>query len=213
MISVHLWNFLYAFIPKCFMQNPKKSFSPNAPSVVDLESPCRFIWRPGDRISAAPAILNMRPCRCVNVVTVWGKVKDTTAKITIMQNQFPCMNQQIHWSYYGHDHGRFFFRIHQSLWFCYVFLASLTLNLPAQNCSPHHAPNMCVHVIKGNLNVIYYLIFLLWHFFYSYRKMFSWYQTFKYILITMWRTCMVWFFALVVFSNNYISTYKPLWYT
>ena len=107
----------------------------------------------------------------------------------------------------------FFFRIHQSLWFCYVFLASLTLNLPAQNCSPYHAPNMCVHVIKGNLNVIYYLIFLLWHFFYSYRKMFSWYQTFKYILITMWRTCMVWFFALVVFSNNYISTYKPLWYT
>ena len=43
---------------------------PNAPSVVDLELPCRFIWRPGDRISAAPAILNMRPCRCVNGVTV-----------------------------------------------------------------------------------------------------------------------------------------------
>ena len=72
MISVHLWNFLSAFIPKCFMQNPQKSFSPNAPSVVDLELPCRFIWRPGDRISAAPAILNMRPCRCVNGVTVWG---------------------------------------------------------------------------------------------------------------------------------------------
>ena len=66
----------------------------------------------------------------------------------------------------------FFFRIHQSLWFCYVFLASLTLNLPAQNCSPYHAPNMCVHVIKGNLNVIYYLIFLLWHFFIHIEKCF-----------------------------------------
>ena len=63
-----------------------------------------------------------------------------------------------------------FFRIHQGLWFCYVFLASLTLNLPAQKCSAHHAPNMCVHAIKGNVIAIWYLIFLLWQFFYWYRK-------------------------------------------
>ena len=89
-------------------KHQKNHFPQNAPSVVDLESPCRFIWRPGDRISAAPAILNMSPCGCVNGVTVWGKFKDTIAKITIMQNQFPCINQQIHWSYYGHDHVRLF---------------------------------------------------------------------------------------------------------
>ena len=103
-----------------------------------------------------------------------------------------------------------FFRIHQGLWFCYVFLASLTLNLPAQKCSPHHAPNMCVHVNKGNFIAIWY--FYYGNFFIDIEKMFSWYQTFKYILITMWLTCMVWFFALVVFSNSNFSTYKPLWY-
>ena len=58
-----------------------------------------------------------------------------------------------------------FFRIHQGLWFCYVFFASLTLNLPAQKCSAHRAPNMCVHAIKGNFIAICYLIFLLWQFF------------------------------------------------
>ena len=34
----------------------------------------------------------MRPRQCLNGITLWGKAKDTTDKISIMQNQFPCIN-------------------------------------------------------------------------------------------------------------------------
>ena len=34
----------------------------------------------------------MRPRQCVNGITLWGKAKDTSAKISIMQDQFPCTN-------------------------------------------------------------------------------------------------------------------------
>ena len=34
----------------------------------------------------------MRPCQSVNQIILWGQAKDTTAKISIMQNQFPCNN-------------------------------------------------------------------------------------------------------------------------
>ena len=112
MISGHLWNGLSAFIQKYFWQNLKNSLVVKRNIYAkDLESPSGFIgciWRLRDRVSAAPAILNMHPRQCVDEVTVGGKVKDMAAKITIVQNQFPCINWQIHWSYFGHDHGKCF---------------------------------------------------------------------------------------------------------
>ena len=126
----------------------------------DLESPSGFIgriWRSGDLVSTAPVILNMCPRWCVNGVTVWGKVKDTTAKVTIMQNQFPCISQKSHWSHFRCDHGSCiallgYIRTYD---FCYVFLASLTLDFYRTKISLHHAPNMCVYVIKWNFIVIW----------------------------------------------------------
>ena len=51
-----------------------------------------LIWHPGERVSVALAIPTMRPRQCVKGITLWGKAKDTTAKISIMQDQFPCIN-------------------------------------------------------------------------------------------------------------------------
>ena len=132
------------FHSEIFHSKPKEFIVPQTDHPwEDIQSPGGLIvriWPPGDRVSAAPAILNMRPRRFVKGVTVCGKVNDTKAMITMVQNQFPCINQQIHWSHYRHNHF-FLFRIHQGLWFCYVFLASLTLDFTAQNVLLHHAPS------------------------------------------------------------------------
>ena len=115
----------------------------------------------------------------------------------------------------GHSHGSCFafllFRIHQGLWFCYVFLASLTLDFAAQKFSLHHAPNMYVYVIKTNSLIPDTLYIILWQIFTDVDFfMISNFQMHTHHYVTYMGVIL--YFAPVVFSHSNFSTYKPLWY-
>ena len=92
MLSVHLWIRLSAFILKYFMQNLNDSLvaKRTGPSMVRTWVASGFIgriWRAG---AFQWRVLSMRPRQCE--ISLWGKAKDTATKISIMQNQLPCIS-------------------------------------------------------------------------------------------------------------------------
>ena len=137
----------------------------------------------------------MRPRQCVNGITLWGKAKDTATKISIMQNQFPCISLNTfiaaitgmivqvgllgEWQpkktelfcnaqYQLVDKV---FKIHKGV-FVYVFLASsiLDFDFTAQSFSLRQAPNLCMDDIKWNFVIISYSV--LWQNFDDIEKYF-----------------------------------------
>ena len=92
MLSVHLWIRLSAFILKYFMQNLNDSLvaKRTGPSMVRTWV-AQWIHRSHLTRRGVSVACTIYASTSV-WLTLWGKAKDTATKISIMQNQLPCIS-------------------------------------------------------------------------------------------------------------------------